>query len=264
MAGPREAEGGDANLPGAPPAATRADRAPAARLAAPALLPSWGALPMHPVHPWDAHPRVSSRAKAARRRRGAVRRADWAVPRSRADVVGARGPRCRARVQELPTDDEELEEGQALPAFAEAAPSSEDAKEAEVLRTKTFYLEPMTQDEALEQARAVPRAAAPRGTGCQPVLAAVSPGVPARGSDMQRGAQELWGQAAAGPRGPWCRAAGGVRACACGGSHADAPDRLAHGAGMNAAAGMRLYSWAGSRGQAADGRRLGRQLRAGT
>ncbi len=65
-------------------------------------------------------------------------------------------------MQELPTDDEELEEGQALPAFAEEpTPGGEDAKEAEVLRTKTFYLEPMTQDEALEQARAAPRAPPP-------------------------------------------------------------------------------------------------------
>ena len=36
---------------------------------------------------------------------------------------------------------------------AEEEREEEGAKAAEVLRTKTFYLEPMTQEEALEQAR---------------------------------------------------------------------------------------------------------------
>ena len=60
-------------------------------------------------------------------------------------------------LQELPADDEELEDGQALPladALAEEEEEEEEeAKEPEVLRTKTFFLEPMTQEEALEQAR---------------------------------------------------------------------------------------------------------------
>ena len=54
-------------------------------------------------------------------------------------------------------DDEELEEGQALPLVSSGADEEdeeeEEAKEPEVLRTKTFYLEPMTQEEALEQVR---------------------------------------------------------------------------------------------------------------
>ena len=61
-------------------------------------------------------------------------------------------------LQELPADDEELDEGQALPVVDAAAEEEEEeeeeeAKEPEVLRTKTFFLEPMTQEEALEQAR---------------------------------------------------------------------------------------------------------------
>lgn len=61
-----------------------------------------------------------------------------------------------ARAQELPADDDELEEGQSLPSALAGAGDGdsvggEAGKEAEVLRTKTFFLEPMTQEEALEQ-----------------------------------------------------------------------------------------------------------------